>query len=120
MTRRRRALVIAGVALTLSAYLTWGAYVRYGRESVQTNTLVGRSEAEIRGNYGHPVRELDGYQALALYVPLSLPSGSIRTLIFHPRGLFHPEGGTLCVWVTEQDGDWMCFESCWFAAGVVF
>jgi hypothetical protein len=54
-----------------------------------------------------------------MYVPPSLPAGPIRTLIFRPCGLLHPAGGTLWVWVVERNGMWVCFESCWFADGVV-
>jgi hypothetical protein len=84
------------------AYIAWAGYVRFICEPVQTNTLVGRSEGQIRGSYGRPDEDWQGYHSLALYVPSALPPGPIRTLIFHPCSLLHPEGGTLWVWVTER------------------
>jgi hypothetical protein len=113
-------LVAAAVGLPILAYLAWAGYVRFGSEPVQTNTMVGRTEVQIRASYGQADTDWQGYQSLALYVPPELPPGPIRTLIFHPRGLLHPEGGTLWAWVVERDGEWVCFESCWFANGVVF
>jgi hypothetical protein len=82
--------------------------------------VVGQNEKQLRTRYGHPDKDWQGYQSLALHVPASLPKEAIRTLIFHPRGLFHPEGGTLWVWLVERDGVWSCFKSCWFADGVQF
>jgi hypothetical protein len=118
--RRRNRLIVAFVALPVLTYAAWAGFVRFGGESVQTNTLVGRTEGQIRATYGPPDKEWPGYEPLALYTPPTLPPGPIRTLVFEPRGLQHPEGGTLWVWVTEQDGEWVCFESCWFADGLMF
>jgi hypothetical protein len=120
MTRRRKLLVVTAVALPVLAYVAWVGYVRLCCEPVQTHTLVGRSEVQILGSYGQPDKDWQGYHSLARYVPPALPPGPIRTLIFHPCSLLHPEGGTLWVWVTERDGEWVCFESCWFADGVQF
>jgi hypothetical protein len=120
MTRRRKLLVVTAVALPVLAYVAWAGYVRFGRDPVQTDALVGRTEGQVRGSYGQPDTDWQGYRSLGPYDPPPLPPGPIRTLIFHPGSLFHPEGGTLWVWVTERDGGWVCFESCWFADGVVF
>ena len=120
MTRRRKRLLIIAVVLTALAYIGWAAYVRLGGPAVQRNTFVGRTELQLRASFGEPDKDWSGYHSLALYVPAALPPGPIRTLIFHPRGMLHPEGGTLWVWVVERDGAWVCFESCWFAAGVRF
>ncbi|VTU00258.1 unnamed protein product [Gemmataceae bacterium] len=120
MTRRRKRLIAAAVALPLVTYLVRAGCVRFNRESVQANTLVGRTEGEVRRSYGQPDEDWSGYHPLALDVPRTLPPGPIRTLVFAPRGLLHPEGGTLWVWVAERDGEWVCFESCWFADGVVY
>jgi hypothetical protein len=119
MTRRHKRLIAAAVALPVFTYLVWAGCVRLDRESVSANTLVDRTEGEIRRSYGQPLEDWSGYQPLARHVPPTLPPGSIRTLIFSPDGLFHPEGGTLWVWVVERDGAWVCFESCWFADGVM-
>jgi hypothetical protein len=113
-------LVIAASVLLVLPYTSWVAYVRLFGAPVQTNTLVGRTEARIRGSYGQPNKDWQGYQSLGLSLPPSLPPGPVRTLIFQPGGFFHPEGGTLWVWLVERDGEWECFESCWFADGIVF
>jgi hypothetical protein len=120
MPRRRKLLIVAILALPVLAYVGWAGVARFGGESVQTDTQVGRTERQLHERYGSPAEDWPGYQSLALYVPPSLPQGPIRTLVFHPRGLLHPESGTLWVWVVERDGVWVCFESCWFADGVVF
>jgi hypothetical protein len=113
-------MIVAAVALPLFAYAGWVGHVRLCGEPVQTNTLVGRTEEEIHRSYGRPSKDRPGYHSLGLYDPPALPPQPIRTLIFHPRGLLHPEGGTLWVWVAERDSEWVCFESCWFKDGVQF
>jgi hypothetical protein len=120
MTRRGKLLVVAASVLLVWTYIGWAGYVRFARPAVQSDTFVGRTEQQLRGSYGEPVKDWPGYQSLALYTPPSLPPGPIRTLIFHPYGLPHPEGGTLWAWFVERDGVWICFESCWFADGVIF
>ena len=65
--------------------------VRPTSVSVQSNTLVGQTRNRS-ASYGRPQEDRQGYHALGLSVPASLPQGAIRTLIFEPRGLFHPEG----------------------------
>src|SRR5262245_37247947 len=120
MTRHRKRLVVAVVALPAVAYLAWVGYVRLCCDPVQLDIMVGRTEGQIRVSYGPPDKDWQGYQSLALYTPPSLPPGPIRTLIFHPHGVFHPEAGTLWVLSTERAGEWVCFESCWFADGVKF
>ncbi|MBI1372387.1 MAG: hypothetical protein GC159_06450 [Phycisphaera sp.] len=119
---RKRWISITGVALLVLAggYLTWALSVRANREGVVTNALVGRTEAQVRAEYGEPDTVSQGYQSLGAFMPRSLPEDPIRTLIFYPRGPLHPEGGTLWVWFVEDEGGWRCFESCWFADGVVF
>jgi hypothetical protein len=120
MTRRRKLLVTVVLAIPIIAYGGWCGCVRLCYPAVEPNTLVGKTESQLRITYGSPDKDWQGYQSLAWDIPPSLPSGPIRTLIFHPCGLFHPEGGTLWVWVTERDGEWVCFESCWFEDGVEF
>ena len=120
MARRRKLLIVAAVVLPALAYSVWAGYARFSDPAVQDNTLVGRTEPQLLASYGRPDDDRQGYHSLALYVPPALPPGSIRTLIFYPRGLLHPEGGTLWVWLVERDGVWVCFESCWFADGVEF
>ena len=120
MTRRRKLLAAVVIALPFLAYAGWCGYVRLRNPAVQSNTLVGISEARLHGSYGTPDEDRQGYHSLGLKGPPSLPPGPIRTLIFHPRGLFHPEGGTLWVWVVERNGQWYCFQSCWYAHGVSF
>src|SRR5262249_31385657 len=65
---------------------------------VWPNALVGKTEAQITHDYGDPEREMSGYAPLGTHQPESLPPGPIRTVIFHPRGVLHPESGTLWVW----------------------
>src|SRR5262249_19420892 len=94
---------------------------RWFGKPVINNALAGQSEAQIRDTYGEPVSEKHGYQTLGLQNPDRFPVGALKTLIFHPRGLRHLEGGTLWVWIRQQpSGEWICFESCWFANGVQF
>ncbi|HEX4612432.1 MAG TPA: hypothetical protein VH092_29830 [Urbifossiella sp.] len=57
---------------------------------------------------------------VALREPPALPAGPIRTLVFHPRGLLHPVGGTYWVWLIERTGVWVCSQSTWFADTVRF
>ncbi len=118
MTRRKLA-VAAVVVVPVVAYAIWAGYARCCRTAVQGDTYVGWTEAEVCGTYGTPDKDWPGCQPLALRMPPPHP-GTIRTLVFHPRGLFHPEGGTLWVWVVERDGQWVCYRSCWFADGVQF
>jgi hypothetical protein len=122
MAPRHKTLVIVVTALWLLMflYVAWAAYLKFGREPVQTDILVGSSEALIRASYGQPDSDQTGYHSLGLSAPPTLPPGPIRTLIFSPGGLWHPEGGTLWVWLTQRNGEWECFESCWFADDVVF
>jgi hypothetical protein len=121
MTRRSKRLVGVLIGLPLLAYAGWVGYERFCRHSVETNTLVGRSEAQIRARYGQADKDWQDYQSLGLSEhPSPRPTGAIRTLIFRPGGLLHPEGGTLWVWLVEREGDWICFKSCWFADGVKF
>jgi hypothetical protein len=88
--------------------------------SVRTNSLLCQTELQIRGDYGKPDNDLQGYNSLGLHYPDAMPRGPIRTLTFQTHGWFFERSGTLWVWVVEYDGEWVCFESCWFAAGVVF
>lgn len=120
MPRRRRLLVALALGLSVLAYASWAGYVRLCGPGVESNARVGRTASQIWNIYGTPDEDMPGYETLGLDKPPSLPSGPIRTLIFKPSGLFHPESGTLWVWVTKQNGEWVCFESCWFAAGVDF
>ena len=120
MTQRRKLIVVAAVVVPMFAYAGWAGCVRFCGPAVQNDTFIGRTEPGLRRSFGGPDKDLEGYQSLALSVPPSLPPGRIRTLIFHPRGLLHPEGGTLWLWVVDRDGVWLCFESCWFADGVAF
>jgi hypothetical protein len=113
-------LVLVALALPIIGFVGWWVYARLSGPSVVDNALVGQSEAQIRTAYGPPEQDRPGYQPLALYVPPSLPPGPLRSLVFRPRGVLHPRGGTLCVWLVERDGQWVCFESCWFRDGVVF
>jgi hypothetical protein len=120
MTKRRKLLLVAAVVLPVLAYLGWAGYVWLGLPAVQSNVLVGLTESRIRGSYGEPQSDRAGYHALGPDDPPSLPPGPIRTLIFHPHGLLHPAGGELWVWLEQRDGEWICFESCWFRADVQF
>ncbi len=117
---RHRVLLAAALALPVVAWAGWAGFVRWFDEPVQYGRLVGRTEGQVRASYGPPDTDWQGYQSLALYVPEVLPPGAIRTLIFHPRGLLHPESGTYWVWLAERDGVWVCFQSTWFADGVRF
>ena len=120
MTRRCKRLVVLAIGLPLLPYLSWVGYIRLCCPVVQDNTLIGESEAQLRESYGEPVKDWQGYQPVGLPPDRTwTPQGTIRTLVFHPRGFFHPEGGTLWVWLRERDGEWVCFGSCWFKSGVV-
>ena len=120
MTRQRVVLAIRTLAFLLAAYLGWAGYARWFDDPVRYHRLVGRTESEIRRWYGSPDRDWPGYAPLAMDVPPSLPDVPLRTLVFHPRGLFHPEGGTYWVWLADRDGEWVCFQSTWFADTVRF
>src|SRR5262249_32657804 len=85
-----------------------------GNCEVIDNALVGRPEGQVREAYGEPETDSEGYIALGLYHPPSLPPGPVRTLVFR-----RPQG-TLWVWVNRRGGEWVCFESCEFGDGVVF
>ena len=117
----RLLLVLAALIFIFPAVVFNGWwFVRFSGPQVVNNALVGQSEAQIRRAYGAPESDRTGYDGLAGEIPPALPKTPIRSLTFHPGRLFHPKGGTLCVWLTEQDGKWVCFESCWFADDVVF
>lgn len=120
--KRRYVLLslLAAPLLSVVFYLGWRSYVRSSMPGVLTNKLVGQSESQIRDKYGQPRTEWQRYEPLAGKVPGSIPIGPIRTLIFKPVGLLHPEGGTLWVWLKLSDGNWICFESCWYADNVRF
>lgn len=118
--RRHKLLVVAAIVLPVIAYACWVGHVKFHGPHIQSNILVGTTEVHLRSDYGPPKHEWQGYQPLALSIPPSLPPEPIRTLIFHPQGFLHPEGGTLWVWVSKCDGEWVCFESLWYADGVQF
>jgi len=119
VTRLRRG-VAAGLGVPLLAYAGWLYYASHYDPAIRNNTFVGGTESQLRERFGEPVTEGTGYRVLGYHVPLALPTGRIRTVVFYPRGWFPPEGGTLWVWLVEHDGEWICFESCWFGAGVTF
>jgi hypothetical protein len=121
-TRRGLLIVLAGLVtfVVVAVFVAPGLYARWFGRGVVTNVLVGQTETQIRGVYGTPAEDWPGYERLALKGPHNLPPGHIRTLVFHPRGRFHLEGGTLWVWLHQQGDAWVCFESCWFADGVNF
>jgi hypothetical protein len=112
----------AGVALLLGAtlYVALHLYYRWFSQPVVSNALVGQTEAQITRKYGKPDHDEPGYSALGLGRPTQLPPDPIRTVIFHPGGLLHPERGTLWVWYKLVGEEWVCFESCWYADGVQF
>ena len=120
MKRKLNLLITVAITLPVLAHAYGCGIVRMCGPAVQSNTFVGTTEAQLKNDYGPPEKDWQGYLSLAHVVPPSLPEGKIRTLIFQPHGLFHPKGGTLWVWVVERDGQWICFESCWFADGVKF
>jgi hypothetical protein len=97
-----------------------GLWARCFGPAVVANALVGQSESQIVREYGTPSRDWAGYEELALERPPHLPPGPIRTLIIHPGGFRHLEGGTLWVWLEQKGDAWVCFESCWFADSVQF
>lgn len=120
---RRKHLNFAGAALVaaLLVLAETGLWARWFGESVVNNALVGQSESQVRSKYGEPRSEEPRYARLGIQPGYQLPAGAIKTLIFEPRGLLHLEGGTLWVWFRQQSsGEWICFESCWFADGVQF
>lgn len=122
MSSRRRGLLV-GAALVAAALLVVtgpGLWVRFCGRPVENNALVGRTQRQVTSTYGPPVRESDGYSELGHSAPMRLPDGPIRTLVYEPRGVFHLQGGTLWAWFRHDGGDWVCFESCWFAADVDF
>ncbi len=122
MKRQRTLVILAAITLPVLVWAGWVQYVRhFGGPHVETDTLVDRTEEQIRRSYGQPTVDRPGYHGLGLrnYPPPELPPGPIRTLVFRPRGLFHPEGGTLHVWIAEQEGQWVCFRSCWYRDDVI-
>jgi hypothetical protein len=118
--RRHLFLGLGAVALVVACDFAWVVSVCNSSRHVQNNTVVGRTESQLRATYGSPTSDDVGYISLGLAKPRELPPGSIRTLRFAPGGLLHPEGGTLVVWLVDENGEWRCFESCWYADGVVF
>jgi hypothetical protein len=115
--------LLLALALFLSAALTfpaWWCIVRFSGPGVVNNELVGQLEDAIRSKYGVPVLDEVGYRGLGPNDPPPLPQGAIRSLTFRPGLLLHPKGGTLVVWLVQQNGAWVCFESCWFADDVKF
>jgi hypothetical protein len=117
---RRVLFVLAILFLPAAAFAGWWLSVRFSGPGVVNDALVGQWEAEILNEYGTPVSDSPGYHSLGQYDPPSLPQASIRSLTFRPGILFHPRGGTLVVWLMQQDGSWLCFESCWYADDVRF
>jgi hypothetical protein len=118
--RRNLKVLLIALSVIITVYLVWALYVRYSTPPVTANTLVGLTESQICTSYGQPKNDDAGYRQLGFHEPEKLPSGSIRTLVFRPNFLLHPEGGTLWVWLVLRDGIWVCFESCWYADGVMF
>lgn len=119
----KRAVLVAVcvVAVVVLACLAWAGWVRTFTTGVITNSFVGSTEADLRATYGSPTSDEPGYQRLGAGENPRLPDGNLRTMRFSPGGLLHPEGGTLVVWLREeQTGEWRCFESCWYADGVMF
>ena len=113
--------VVVTVPLACAAvFVVPGLYAKWFGPRVVNNALVGQTESQVRSAYGEPVSDEVGYKRLGVAQPPSLPPGPIRTLIFHPRGLSHLEGGTLWVWFHQRGADWVCFKSCWFADGLAF
>jgi hypothetical protein len=120
MKIRRWLFAVAIFSLPLQGYLLWAGYIRFFGPSVENSELVGLDEAQILSDYGSPETDVQGYEMLGPEGPPSRPAGAIRTLTYRPRGLKHPGGGTLYVWLVERGGVWLCFESCWFRDGVQF
>jgi hypothetical protein len=92
MTQRRKRLAVTAVALPLLAYVAWAGYARFGRDRVQTNVLVGRTEGDIRRGLGPPDTDWKGYQSLATYgvVPTyAIDLGSQRHVARRPRSRPH-------------------------------
>lgn len=116
-----RTLLILGALLPMLAYAAWSAIRHFASRPepfVLANTMVGVAETRIRAEFGPPDQDLLGYQSFAAYRPPSLPPGPIRTLIFTTQAPAHRDGA-LWVWVVQQQGQWICFESIWYD-GVVF
>lgn len=117
---RRRFLVFL-IAIILTTYSGFVVYMRFGDPDVRYALELGSSEIDIRWRYGDPDNDWDGYCQLGLSSGNDpVDSKPIRTLVFHPLTLLHPEGGTLWVWLRLEDGEWKCIRSCWFASGVRF
>jgi hypothetical protein len=105
-------LGISIVAATCAALLF---FFRPIQPSVVNDALVGWTESEVIAEFGNPDKNLDGYERLGTETR-PVPAGPVRTLIYS-----HQNKGTLWVWLKQSsDGQWSCFESCWFAAGVRF
>lgn len=113
------AFVLLVVSLSVVAS---GLGLRWFGPSVVNNAvgLIGRTEQQVRLEYGEPQKESPGYEPLGLMIPPRLPAGPIKTLIFKPHGLLHLEHGWLWVWFTLRGDEWVCFESCWYADNVQF
>jgi hypothetical protein len=119
--KRRRILILsAAVSFPALMFTVWWCSVRFTGPAVVYDALVGQMEDQIRREYGPPVSDDPGYHSLGAHDPPPLPGPMIRSLAFRPGILFHPKGGTLCVWLVQQDGKWLCFQSCWYADDVRF
>ena len=92
----------------------------YGSAVLQCRAIhwLARPKAILVAIYGSPDKDWQDYQSLALYVPLTLPQGAIRTLIFACVVCSTRKEGLLWVWLVDREGEWVCFKSCWFADGV--
>jgi hypothetical protein len=100
-----------------------GLKKRFFGPHVVNNALVGRSESQIVRSYDDPVCDWPGHEALGNSGTIDPPTKrpvALRTVVYHPRGLFHLEGGTLWVWYYQRGDEWICSGSCWFAGGVNF
>ncbi|MCE9560543.1 MAG: hypothetical protein K8U57_00680 [Planctomycetes bacterium] len=98
-------------------YLPRLACVIFGADMVY-DKLIGQTELQVMWGYGEAYREYPGYSGVGGQVPdpsWTLPETAIRTVIYHPRGLFHPERGTLYVWYCQTEDGWVCFGSTWFS-----
>jgi hypothetical protein len=116
---RKRLLILAWVyALMAASIVTWKCGCEY--RDPRTQSLTGRTEAQIRGYYGSPVSQDDGYTLLGHQgMRRGAPSGSYRTLVFNLRNSSRHEGGTLYVWFEQKENQWVCFESRWIPENVV-
>jgi hypothetical protein len=74
------------------------------------DALAGRTREAIERRYGKPDQEVPGIFMWGDAVPLSLPAGPSRTLIFKRRA-----GGTLIAWLEQSNGQWKCYSSYWLA-----